>query len=214
MSKNRISEFFDSYAEGFNTIYGSNSTIVNRFTNRLFRKSMKLRYLMTIDGCTPIEDKSVIDIGCGPGHFGIMLAKKGAGFVRGIDFAESMIKLAKKNAKIQGVEDKCDFILENFLSSPRTEIYDFSIVIGFMDYIENPGEVIDKVISITRLKAFFSFPSDAGFLAWQRKIRYKKKCDLYLYNSEQLKLLFEYVECREVKIEKISRDFFVTVLVS
>ncbi len=213
MSKNRIPDFFDSYAEGFNAIYGTKNTMINRLINRFFRKSMKLRYLKTIEGCTPIKGKRVIDIGCGPGHFGITLARKGVSLVRGIDFAGGMIQLAKKNAKMHGVESRCDFVLGDFLSYPIKEKYDFSIVMGFMDYIENPGKVIDKVVSITQLKAFFSFPSDTGFLAWQRKIRYKKKCDLYLYNRNQLKALFKNVECKEVKIEKISRDFFVTVFV-
>jgi 2-polyprenyl-3-methyl-5-hydroxy-6-metoxy-1,4-benzoquinol methylase len=209
--QNRISDFFDSYAEGFNAIYGTGNTMINRLINRFFRKSMKLRYLKTIKGCTPIEGKRVIDIGCGPGHFGITLARKGAHLVRGIDFAQGMIGLAKKNAKKHGVENRCDFVLGDFLQYPMNEKYDFSILMGFMDYIENPGKVIDKVVSITQRKAFFSFPSGTGFLAWQRKTRYKKKCNLYLYNRNQLKALFKHVECKEVKIEKISRDFFVTV---
>ena len=54
-------------------------------------------------------------------------------------------------------------------------IFDYSIAMGFLEYIEEPKKVIEKVLSITKLKAFFSFPVDAGMLAWQRKLRYKKK---------------------------------------
>ena len=91
--------------------------------------------------------------------------------------------------------------------------FDYSIAMGFLEYIEEPKKVIEKVLSITKLKAFFSFPVDAGMLAWQRKLRYKKKCDLLMYNIEQLDNLFKGMNHQEIKIEKISRDFFVTIVV-
>jgi len=211
VSKRSISEFFDSYACDFNAIYGTKKTFLNILINRYFRKSMMLRYAKTIECCYPIEGKSVIDIGCGPGHYGIALANKGARLVCGIDFAEGMIELARKNAESAGVGDRCEFILGDFITSPIKDKFDYSIVMGFMDYIEKPRELVEKVLSITELKAFFSFPVDGGILAWQRKLRYKKRCDLFMYTKEQVYELFKNMTCRKIEVEKISRDFFVTV---
>ncbi len=211
MSRGSTLEFFNFYAHGFNAIYGNKNTFLNNIINRYFRKSMKLRYAKTIDGCYPVEGKSVIDIGCGPGHYGITLAGKGAKLVYGIDFAESMIDLAKQNADDAGVRDKCNFALGDFMKDIVIDSYDYSIVMGFMDYIAEPREIIKKVLSITKSKAFFSFPVKGGMLAWQRKLRYKKKCDLFLYNMKQINELFENVDCKKVDIEKMNRDYFVTV---
>ena len=115
ISKN-TSEFFDSYAQEFNAIYGTKNSFFNNQINRFFRKSMKLRFENSIKGCFPIDGKSVLDIGCGPGHYGITLAKKGAKHITGIDFAKSMIEIAEKQALHEGVKSKCSFVLDDFMT--------------------------------------------------------------------------------------------------
>jgi len=205
------SGFFDSYAQDFNAIYGNKNNLLNNLINKLFRKTMKIRFSKTVEGCFPIDGKNVIDIGCGPGHYSITLAQKGASHILGIDFAEGMINHAKKNAEHAGALSTCDFVLGDFSTYDFRNRFDYSIIMGFMDYIEKPKEVIEKVLSITKSKAFFSFPSDRGFLAWQRKLRYKRKCRLFMYNVEQLHELFKDLDYKEIKVEKLDRDYFVTV---
>ena len=90
MSVDRTQTFFHQYANHFDAIYGNQNGFVDSVINRLFRKSMKLRYEKTIEGCNPIANKSVLDIGCGPGHYSITLAQRGASRVVGIDFAEGV----------------------------------------------------------------------------------------------------------------------------
>ena len=87
--------------------------------------------------------------------------------------------------------------------------FDYAIVCGFMDYVAEPMPVIDKVLSITKSKAFFSFPAAAGALAWQRRMRYKSRCDLFMYTESQLRDLFRGKDA-DVTIEPITRDYFVT----
>lgn len=211
MLKNKTSEFFNSYAHDFNAIYGNNNTFLNKLINKYFRKSMKVRYLKTIEGCHPLHGKKVIDIGCGPGYYCTTLAKRGANLVLGIDFSQRMIELATQNAQRSGVIDRCEFICGDFMAYDPEHQFDYSIVMGFMEYTEEPKKVIEKVLSITKSKAFFSFPVDGGMLAWQRKLRYKKKCDLLMYNIEQLDNLFKGINFKQIAILKVSRDFFVTV---
>ena len=45
-----------------------------------------------------VKGKTVLDAGCGPGHYSILLAKNGAD-VTSIDISEKMIEIAKNNAK-------------------------------------------------------------------------------------------------------------------
>jgi 2-polyprenyl-3-methyl-5-hydroxy-6-metoxy-1,4-benzoquinol methylase len=208
---NRTSEFFSSYAHDFNAIYGNSNTFVNRWINRYLRASMRLRYEKTIEGCSPIQGRTVLDIGCGPGHYSVALAKNGAAQVYGIDFADEMISIADKNAQSNGVEGRCKFERVDFLADPIPDKYDYTIAMGFMDYMPDPKKTVEKVLSLTKSKAFFSFPAEGGLLAWQRKLRYKQRCPLFLYTEAQIRQLFSGLRAEQVRIERIARDYFVTV---
>jgi 2-polyprenyl-3-methyl-5-hydroxy-6-metoxy-1,4-benzoquinol methylase len=183
---------------------------LNRIVNRLFRKSMRLRFIKTLEGCQPIEGKSVLDVGCGPGHYAISLAQRGAVRAVGLDFADGMLRLAAEHARQAAVEDRCEFRVGDFLEFAPVEPFDYVIVMGFMDYMSDPQAVIRKVLSLTRCRAFFSFPAAGGILAWQRRIRYRKRCDLFLYRPEEIRQLFTGFPGVQVDISRIARDFFVT----
>lgn len=206
----RTSSFFDSYAEDFTAIYGNEHTPFNRFINERFRKSMRQRYEMSIESCQPIEGRSVLDIGCGPGHYGIALARQGASRVLGVDFADGMLEIARQSAKKADVGNICEFRRADFMAFSSDEKFNYSIVMGFMDYMEEPQKIVDKVMSLTKTRAVFSFPIGRGFLAWQRRLRYRWKCDLFMYERQDLEQLFDNAACSKVTIEEIGRDFFVT----
>jgi 2-polyprenyl-3-methyl-5-hydroxy-6-metoxy-1,4-benzoquinol methylase len=211
MSLDRTQTFFHQYANDFDAIYGNQNGMVDSVINKLFRKSMRLRYEKSIEGCEPVQGKSVLDIGCGPGHYSITLAQRGASRVVGIDFAEGMLKLATEHARQVGVGERCTFMVADFYKYAPQEIFDYVIVMGFMDYMPDPEKVVEKVLSLTRRKAFFSFPVSGGILGWQRKKRYEKRCDLFLYDKEQLAKMFAKFPGVKATIEPISRDFFVTL---
>ena len=208
----RTSKFFDDYAHDFNAIYGNEHMLFNRVVNNLFRKAMRVRYQKTLEGCQPLEGRSVVDVGCGPGHYSVALARGGAAQILGLDFAEGMISIAQSNAASAGVADRCRFEYGDIVTHPVEGKFDYAVVMGFMDYIREPGEVIRKVLGFTTRRAFFSFPVDGGILAWQRKQRYKSRCELYMYDRSQLEKLFAGVTRHPVSIERIGRDFFVTVM--
>jgi len=212
MSVNRKpSDFFDAYAPDFDAIYGGKRSITNRLIDFLFRRSMRLRFEKTIKECYPVEGKIVLDVGCGPGHYGLALLHKGIDRVYGIDSAPKMIELAQEKAAIAGVSDKCEYIKGDFLTYAFDRKFDYTIVIGFMDYVNEPSVVIDKVLSLTNSKAFFSFPIAEGLLAWQRRRRYRNKCDLFLYRRSDVERLFKDRQTNHYSITKLSRDYFVTV---
>lgn len=211
MSGKTVSDFFDSYAQDFNAIYGTSNSLANRGINKIFRRSMRLRFEKTIAGCSPTVGKRVIDIGCGPGHYAVTLAQRGAESVLGLDFADGMIALARENARRAGVANNCRFVVGDFLEFTTDEPYDYAILMGFMDYIEDPKQIVDKVRAITKGKAFFSFPAAGGLLAWQRQLRYRSRCPLFLYTDEQLRRLFSFAGEQNVRIERAARDYFVTL---
>jgi SAM-dependent methyltransferase len=206
----RTSAFFDRYAVGFDAIYGNDNRALERVINRLFRRAMLVRYEKTLAGCQPIEGRTVIDVGCGPGHYSIALARAGAARVLGLDFAPGMLTIARDSAQTHGVAQRCTFALGDFLSYPISERFTCAVVMGFMDYVREPTRVIERVLEITDDRAFFSFPKAGGPLAWQRQLRYRNRCDLFLYREEQIRSLFASVGA-SFTIEPIGRDFFVTL---
>jgi 2-polyprenyl-3-methyl-5-hydroxy-6-metoxy-1,4-benzoquinol methylase len=206
----QTSQFFDGYAADFDAIYGSDNGPVERIANRLFRRAMLIRYEKTLAGCQPVEGRTVIDIGCGPGHYSIALARAGAEKVLGLDFAAGMLKIASERAEAQGVGQRCSFVLADFLTHAIPERFDYAIVMGFMDYVRDPRPVIDRVLSIIRRRAFFSFPKAGGPLAWQRQLRYRNRCDLFLYRHDEIASLLSRTGAA-FSIEPIGRDFFVTL---
>ena len=211
----KVARFFDSYAEGFNAIYGNRNTMVNRVVNKLLRSSMRMRFEKTIAGCQPIKGKSVVDVGTGPGHFAITLADQGAGRVLGVDFAEGMIDVARKNAAHLGAGSVCEFQFGDFHTYDfKGEKFNYGIAMGFMDYMSDPQMTVDRLLSLVTNRAFFSFPCGGGLLAWQRSLRYKSKCDLFLYTEADVRKLFEKSAAKRFEIEKISRDYFVTAHMS
>lgn len=207
----RTRAFFHRYAGDFNAIYGNTNTPFNALINRLFRRSMMLRFEYTLRGCEPVQGSSVLDIGCGPGHYSVELARRGAGRVVGVDFAEGMIKLARDQAAASGVADRCEFRVGDFDQFTADDPFDYVVVMGFMDYVADADTLVRKVAALTRRRAFFSFPAAGGLLAWQRQLRYRSRCPLYLYRRADLDALFARIPGVDAKIEPIDRDFFVTL---
>lgn len=210
-----VAQFFDSYAEGFNAIYGNRNTFINRLVNKYLRSSMRIRFEKTIAGCDPIKGRTVVDVGTGPGHFAITLADQGAARVLGVDFAEGMIDVARKNASHLGAGSVCEFQFGDFHTYDfKGEKFNYGIAMGFMDYMAVPQKTVDLLLSLVTDKAFFSFPTGGGLLAWQRKLRYKSRCDLYLYSEADVRKLFDKSPAKRYDLEKISRDYFVTAYMS
>jgi 2-polyprenyl-3-methyl-5-hydroxy-6-metoxy-1,4-benzoquinol methylase len=204
----RTSEFFDAYARDFDAIYGTRNTLASRLINRHLRKSMRLRYERVLAGCRPVEGRSVIDVGCGPGHYAVALAQMGAARVVGVDFAPGMIEIARERARRAGVEDRCEFACADAFNHPAGESFDYAVVMGFMDYVEAPRRLVERVVSMTKSRSFFSFPAAGGVLAWQRKLRYRHRCPLFLYARADLDALFEGLPVAAI-VDRIARDYFV-----
>ena len=126
----------------------------------------------------------------------------GAGEVLGIDFADGMLRVARERATREGVAT-CRFEQRDFLNFKFDRKFDYTIVMGFMDYARQPATVVDRALSLTSVRAFFSFPLDNGILAWQRKLRYKSRCELYLYKPDQVRQLFADYRNSQISFESL-----------
>lgn len=82
-----------------------------------------------------LEDKRVLDYGCGAGFFSVYAAQSGAAKVVGIDAEESALATARHFARTQGVESVCSFVRsERFPVFLGRDVFD---VVLMKDVIEH-----------------------------------------------------------------------------
>jgi len=202
--------FWDEYSSDFDSIYGIKNSLFNIIINRLFRETMRIRFEKTIR-MIPEEEVSVLDIGCGPGHYCFALAKNGSRKILGIDFSERMIELSRKHAAEMRIGNNLEFKVQNILDFVTQDKYDYVIMMGFIEYFESPVIILKKAVSLAQVSVFISFPAKGGILAFQRKLRYKRKCFLRFYNYDDIRNLLQECNIKHFKIERIRRDFFVSI---
>ncbi|MFC1803738.1 class I SAM-dependent methyltransferase [Thermoproteota archaeon] len=116
-----------------------------------------------------VQDKTVLDAGCGYGFYAILLAKNGA-TVTGIDISENMIELAKKNAEKVSVKYQffvCDMQDLSMFSSNTFDLVTSSIVVN---YIDDLGKAFSEVFRVLKQNGVFTFSENHPMLKgwWER----------------------------------------------
>ena len=100
VSKN-VSVFFDGYAHDFSSIYKEDTkkrSSFDKLMDRWFREGIAERFDRTVEGISKDSIKSVLDIGCGPGHFVVKFLEQGKK-VTALDIAPSMLEITKQRVK-------------------------------------------------------------------------------------------------------------------
>ena len=209
-----VETFFHGYAADFDSIYGHTKkrSLFDKFLDKYFRKSMRLRYDLVMKFASAQGINTILDVGCGGGVYCEALLQKGK-ILTGLDIAEGMLSLAKQKTKSFFDQGKIKFIHSGYVEYAFEEKFDTAILVGFFDYIKTPEEVLRKLEKDISKELLMSFPKSGGFLAWQRKERYKmRNCPLYYYSRKDLELLFANLGwSNKVEIHDIERDFFVRV---
>jgi len=117
----------------------------------------------------------------------------------GYEYDSSIFPAAREHG---GIPTRCRFIAQDFYAYQPETPFDYSIVMGVMDYVAEPNVVIAKVLSMTRDRVFFSFPAASGLLAWQRKLRYRARCPLFLTTCVQVERLFQNIKGAQTQFNR------------
>ncbi len=131
-------------------------------------------YDLIMEQCEKKENLRILDCGCGPGFFSIILSKNG-NEVTGIDQAEGMLEKARENAKVMGVD-------------PEFKIMD-------LENIDYPDGTFDLILS--RNVAWNLSEPDKVYEEWARLL--KKDGVLLVFDSTWYKTLFDEDLANEVK---------------
>jgi 2-polyprenyl-3-methyl-5-hydroxy-6-metoxy-1,4-benzoquinol methylase len=211
----KVGTYFDKAAVTFDTFYDYKRSTFMQWVDRKFRSDVFNRYYATFETLTPLEGKRVLDIGCGSGPYMAEAARRGAARVVGLDMAEGMLELARRRVKAGGLADKCQFVLGVFPQDVPAEIFDYSITMGVMDYVEDPLVFLTAVAKQVRVCGVLSFPSKHWFRTPLRKARYRLKCcPVYFYEPAQLERLAKdagFSRANIVKMPGAGMDYFVTL---
>lgn len=209
-----VKKFFHGYAADFDSIYGHSKArgSVDKLMDKLFRKSMLLRFNETLRESGKPSIQNILDVGCGSGVYCVEFLKQGK-TVTGLDIAEGMLEIAKQKTADFKDTGKIVFILSGYMEYEFKQPFDAACLMGFFDYIKDSVSLIKKLQKDVSKEIYMSFPKKGGFLTWQRKVRYTmRNCPLYFYSKKSLtKILNEAGLKDKYTIKDLGRDFFVKV---
>ena len=182
----QVAEYWDRIAPEFDTIYTGHKNPLARGLDRWLRRDMYERFDWVMRKAGDCPGMTICDVGCGSGRFVNALAKKGAR-VTGIDFAPTMLELAKELVQRDGVADRTDFVLTDVLDWKSDRVFDLVIAIGFWDYVADPLPRLKVIRSITRKTFLSAWPRAGTLRAAIRKQRLKMAgCPVYFWTEKQV----------------------------
>jgi ubiquinone/menaquinone biosynthesis C-methylase UbiE len=94
-SLERVNSYFEREAGRFDAIYERDKPARQRLGDWLFRRVILERYSLVVNAIGA-PGSSVLDVGCGPGRYGIELARRGARRCVGVDVAAAMLGIARE----------------------------------------------------------------------------------------------------------------------
>jgi cyclopropane fatty-acyl-phospholipid synthase-like methyltransferase len=174
-----------------------------------FRRVILERYALVVNA-VGARGHRFLDIGCGPGRYGIELARRGAPRCVGVDVAEPMIELAKRESELHDVADRCEWHVADWLSFDLTETFDASAAMGYFDYVENPEDHLAKMLeAVPEGRVFASFPKRYEVRVPLRMARFKLENGFVRFYSkpEVLKLFDSVGSTAYLSLVDLGRDY-------
>lgn len=204
-----VKTYFEDEAAGFDSIYSGEKSGLMRLMDRIFRKDMYERFRLTIEECEDDSIQSVLDIGTGTGRFLFPLASKKSRLV-GIDFSAPMIEMARKYAEQQGVADKCEFHVQDFLDASFDEPFDAIMAIGLFDYLQDPSVFLKKMAGVAQKKIIASWPLKGTWRAPIRWVRLRMRgCPVYFFTRREVENYYRDAGLKIQRFEKVGKLYFV-----
>ncbi|CEE91705.1 Methyltransferase [Xenorhabdus nematophila str. Anatoliense] len=128
------------------TSYEPIAELYNSFSDKGPLRVPEMQTILTLAG--DIQGKSVLDLACGTGFFGLQFKKLGASRIVGVDISETMIKIAQEESQKQGAD--IEFHVRNI--SEMESFGKFDIIVA--------GWLFCNAASIEELDAMFQVAAD------------------------------------------------------
>ncbi|TYS67714.1 class I SAM-dependent methyltransferase [Sutcliffiella horikoshii] len=149
-----------------------------------------------------LEGKSVLDLGCGDGHFSKFCIENGAKNVIGVDISKNMIERAKKLYQDDNLNFMCLPMEDMVLTNQRFDLIISSLSIH---YIEDYSAMIQKINKLLKSNGKFIFSTEhpiatarKGSNHWIKTDNNKSHWALDNYQEEGIRVHNWFVEDRVV----------------
>lgn len=184
--------FFDYKSTAFDAIYSGKKNPLLRLWDKLTRRNLMVRFDFVLRMGKPWVGKRVLDVGCGPGRYGLALAQRGVREVIGVDISTEMVTLANRLAQDHGVADRCRYVRSAALDFEDEESFDVTLAIGFFDYVTDPAPVVMRLRALTDGLLLASFPTRCALRVPFRWVWLRMHgCPIRFYSHREVKSLFE-----------------------
>jgi SAM-dependent methyltransferase len=159
---------------------------------------------LTFDRLGDLNHRRGIDIGCGSGPYLAQALRRGAAHMVALDPAPRMLDLTRHRVQKIGQVDRLTTLEGYFPQALPAGRFDFAIVMGVMDYVEDPEAFLRALKGGLAGPAAVSFPGKHWFRTPLRKIRYRlRQCPLYFYDQPSIRSLGSRAGFTAVDIIKI-----------
>jgi SAM-dependent methyltransferase len=111
-------------------------------------------------------EDSILEIGSGTGYYTIRFAKASKRLTA-VDSNPRMVEHLKKEVEEKGI-DNVEIVGGDFLTYGNGEKHDWVIALGVLEYVEDPGEFLERLMSYSNKWVLITFPSPnvIGWLYW------------------------------------------------
>ncbi len=209
--EDRVAQHFDADAERFDAIYKeTGKSRFARFVDNRWRGVVQQRLDLALKELTPMQGRTILDVGCGSGRYCHAFAERGAARVLGIDFAPAMIEIAARLADEQGVADRCEFRVGSFPQDVGDERFEASTAMGYFDYVEDAGAHVRAMREHTTQVMLMSFPKAIEWRVPLRRVRFAiHRCPLFLYREQDVRDLLAGASITDARWVDLGRDYVV-----
>jgi len=164
-----------NYEKWYSTPYGK---YVDKLEKALFLRLVK-----------PKKGQSILDIGCGTGHFSFWFHSLKLKVV-GIDISPDMLRVARGMAKAKNIK----FIKGDAYSLPFSDnSFDMVVLITTLEFLAQPEQALREAFRVCRKKVFLGVLSRWSLLSFKRKLKALFKKSVYrrarFYSFRELKKL-------------------------
>jgi SAM-dependent methyltransferase len=102
----------------------------------------KLQALFGEELWDAVQDRNVLDFGCGTGREAIELAQRGARLVVGVDIRQKLLDIAVADARRAGIADRCSFGTQTYGK------FDVILSVDGFEHYADPGKVLRQFHSL------------------------------------------------------------------
>lgn len=105
---------------------------------------------------TTLQNKKILDVGCGGGILTESLAKERAQ-VRGIDLSEKALQCAKQHAAAESLSIEYELICIEELAEQQPHTYDVITCMELLEHVPNPKSVIKACAQLLKPRGYVFF---------------------------------------------------------